>query len=122
MSAFVCGFCFQSDTIRESVTIYGGDLKVEVVHDEEGAPAVRSLPVSQQEREVNWNSTDHENFWCSHCLTARTKLADLVIDAPLFQCRACGFSGGDLRQHTCPEKPERIDPERPPPEQEALPV
>lgn len=108
MTVFVCRYCLKHDTIREAVTLHGCSHAVEVRPDDDGDPVAFDAPRS--ERATSWDSLDGEGFYCTECEGAAFKLEELVIPRPLFECRACGFSGSDPAAHACPEELERIDP------------
>lgn len=123
MTEYVCSFCLKPDTIRESVTLHGCSEKVNIVaSDSEKFPGPRAIQATRPERATSWDSVDGEGFYCTNCEASFSKLEDMVILRPLFECRSCGWSGSNLDEHldNCPETPERVDPAEVNPGQETL--
>lgn len=119
MTVFVCRHCLKEGTVREAVTLHGCSHAVEV-RPSESDDKPRAYDAARPERAVSWDSLDGEGFYCTHCESEATRLENLVTARPLFECRACGFSGSDPSKHSCPETPERIDPVVVNPGQETL--
>jgi DNA-directed RNA polymerase subunit RPC12/RpoP len=110
MPEFVCSTCFKEGTIVQGVTLHGCWEAVEVYLDPEHPDRFQTRTTG--ERGVSWDSTDAEDFYCTHCETVRPRLEELVTAKPYFECRTCGFRGAVPDQHPerCPDEPERIDP------------
>lgn len=123
MADYVCRHCLKPGPFSELVDLEGwrGIDNIHPDRDDED----KLVFEESYEKDAEWHTADRTGFLCSSCQRSAGALHELVIEKPVYECRSCGWRGGDPADHpaSCAEpSAELLEAVQQPDEQEKLDI